>query len=1050
MMDPCLRAALPLVFLLLASSASAAGPADDAKSLLEFKKGISSPSVSALDSWKPGSTPCGATPSWFGVSCDAAGNVVSVDLSRRDLSGDLKFSTLTGLSYLQNLSLAGNDFTGRLVPGLGSMAQLKHLDLSGNRFYGPVPERITDIGGLLFLDLSYNNFTQGFPTGIRNLQQLRVLDLRSNGLWGDMAELLAALRNNEYVDLSSNYFTGNLLVDAVNLTALGNTVKYLNLSNNNLFGGFFTNELIQTFKNLEMLDVSNNQLTGELPAFDSVYSLKVFRAAGNKLYGSMPRALLASPLQLQEIDLSGNGLTGNALDVNSTSLKLLNLSSNMLTGSLPSRIGLCISVDFSNNNISGDLSVLPNWGNTLEAIDLSSNSLSGNYPEASQLQNLRSVRIQNNHLTGILPSALENYPLLSELDLSMNGFSGTILPGFFKSILTSLNLSGNQFFGNIPIQSSHSTESLVLPSYCHLESLDLSDNTLTGPLPIEIVNLQRLKLLILRNNSLSGELPSELGKLNSLEILDLSINHFDGDIPDMPQPTLKVFNVSYNDLSGTIPQSLQRFPPDSFYPGNTLLVSPRGMPSGNDGELDENHDRWKYNVRIAAIVGSVGGVMLILFAVMILYMIRSQELCGKNRSGDRSTGRELKLGRLGRPNIFRSLKDNPVTTSVSFSNDHLLTASRTVSAQKELLAEAVEYGYSDSKTSETSMNHVQNYPATAGERSSPGSPLCSSPHFTNSLVSEQPVMLDVYSPDRLAGELFFLDNSLIFTAEELSRAPAEVLGRSSHGTSYKATLDSGHVMTVKWLRVGLVKVKKEFAKEAKRIGTIRHPNIIPWRGYYWGPREQERLIISDYVNGDSLSLYLYESTPRRYSRLSVSQRLKIAIDVACCLYYLHNEKGLAHGSLKPTNILLTGPDLTARLTDYSLHRLMTHNGTAEQILNLGALGYRAPELQTASKPSPSFKADVYAFGVILMEMLTRRSAGDIISGQTGAVDLTDWVQMCNREGRGTDCFDRDISGLEEAPRVMDELLAVSLRCILPANERPNIRTVFQDLCAITI
>lgn len=199
-----------------------------------------------------------------------------------------------------------------------------------------------------------------------------------------------------------------------------------------------------------------------------------------------------------------------------------------------------------------------------------------------------------------------------------------------------------------------------------------------------------------------------------------------------------------------------------------------------------------------------------------------------------------------------------------------------------------------------------------------------------------------------------------------------------------------------------------------------------------------------------LVIFPAESTPRRYSRLSVSQRLKIAIDVARCLFYLHNEKGLAHGSLKPTNILLSGPDLTARLKDYSLHRLMTQSGTAEHILNLGALGYRAPELQSASRPFPSFKADIYAFGVILMELLSRRSAGDIISGKTGAVDLTDWVQMCNREGRGTDCFDRDITGLEEAPKVMDELLAISLRCILPVNERPNIKTVFQDLCAITM
>lgn len=192
-----------------------------------------------------------------------------------------------------------------------------------------------------------------------------------------------------------------------------------------------------------------------------------------------------------------------------------------------------------------------------------------------------------------------------------------------------------------------------------------------------------------------------------------------------------------------------------------------------------------------------------------------------------------------------------------------------------------------------------------------------------------------------------------------------------------------------------------------------------------------------------------ETTPRRYSPLSFDQRLKVAVDVARCLLFLH-DRGLPHGNLKPTNILLAGPDNEARLTDYSLHRLMMPAGIAEQVLNMGALGYRAPELASAAKPIPSFKADVYAFGVILMELLTRRSAGDIISGQSGAVDLTDWVRLCDQEGRGMDCIDRDIAAGEEPNKSMDQVLAISLRCILPVNERPNIRLVFDDLCSISV
>ncbi|XP_072973889.1 probable inactive receptor kinase At5g10020 [Typha angustifolia] len=1060
-MDPFSHILLLLFFAVVAVRCTSS-LSDDVQALLEFKKGIQSdPTGAVISSWTPQDPSAagdGCPLGWRGVACDNSGAVVALSLDGLNLAGDLKLATLTGLRSLRNLTLSGNAFTGRLVPVLGSMSSLQHLDLSGNRFYGPIPGRIADLWGLVHLNLSGNNFSQGFPAEIHNLQQLRVLDLRSNNLWGDIGEVLLELRNTEHVDLSCNAFYGELAVDSANLSSLGNTARYLNLSYNQLHGRFFSADSVTVFKSLEVLDLSNNRLNDELPPLNGLYNLKVFWVRSNQLFGSLPEGLFESSMQLVDVDLSQNQFTGSVYPINSTTLKSLNLSSNDLKGSLPSSIGRCVSIDLSANLLSGDLSIMVAWEDTLEMIDLSSNLLSGNYPnEASQFQNLMSIKIRNNSLSGSLSSVLGNYPKLSILDLSLNKLTGPVLPSLFGSLtLTSLNLSGNSFNGTIPLQSSHLTESLVLPSYTHLESLDMSSNSLSGPLPPEIGSMQRLKLLNLGTNDLSGEIPSEISKLGGLEFLDLSNNHFTGRIPDMPQPGLKVLNVSYNDLSGIVPPSLERFPFSSFRPGNSLLLFPDGMPAGdtNAGVVGaETRHRRKFGMRVAFIIGSIGAVMLVIFAIMALYIVRSQELCGRCGFRGQTTGRDLKFGRFGRPVIFKSPKDNSVPTTTHFSNDHLLaSAARSLSAQKEMLVEAVEYGYADPKGGvEPMVPDVLEHSALAtGGRSSPGSTLSASSHFVDSQLSEQQGTLSVYSPDRLAGDLTFLDSSLIFTAEELSRAPAEVLGRSSHGTSYKATLESGHMLTVKWLRVGLVKHKKEFAKEAKKFGTIKHLNIVSWRGYYWGPREQERLIVSDYFNGESLALYLYESTPRRYSRLSVGQRVKIAIEVARCLFYLHNEKNLPHGNLKPSNVLLTGPDLTARLTDYGLHRLMTSTGIAEQILNLGALGYRAPELATASKPFPSYKADVYAFGVILMELLTRKSAGDIISGQSGAVDLTDWVQMCNREGRGTDCFDRDIAGLEEAPRVMDELLGVSLRCILPVNERPNIKMVFEDLCSITM
>ncbi|KAF1871810.1 hypothetical protein Lal_00020605 [Lupinus albus] len=688
-------------------------------------------------------------------------------------------------------------------------------------------------------------------------------------------------------------------------------------------------------------------------------------------------------------------------------------------------------VDLSRNNFSGDISVIMNWEGTLEAIDLSSNRLSGS-----------------------LPPILGTHSKLSRVDLSLNELTGSI-PGSLvtSSSLTSLNLSGNKFTGALPLQWSGASELLLMPPYLPLEYLDVSSNSLEGELPSDISKMAGLKLLNLARNGFSGELPNELNKLIYLEYLDLSNNQFTGKIPGKLSSNLTVFDVSRNDLSGRVPENLQRFPPSSFHPGNEKLTLKDTFLVTSSVPVNEKHHGSRGIIRITIIVASVIAAVMIVFVLLAYHRAQVKEFHGRSEFNGQNAGRGVKLGRLIRPLHFKFNKNaHPPKTSSSLSNDHLLTSnSRSLSGQREFISDISDIGLLHGTVATTSASATPNLmdnPPTPSERNSfHSSRLSSLPHFME--AGEKPVMLDVYSPDQLAGELFFLDSSLAFTAEELSRAPAEVLGRSSHGTLYKATLGSGHMLTVKWLRVGLVKHKKEFAREVKRIGSMRHPNIVPLQAYYLGPREEERLLLADYIHGDSLALHLYETTPRQYSPLSFSQRLRVAVDVARCVLYLH-DRGLPHGNLKPTNILLSGPDYSACITDYGLHRLMTPAGIAEQIRNLGALGYCAPELATAAKPVPSFKADVYALGVILMEILTRKSAGDIISGQLGAVDLTDWVRRCEQQGRVMDCIDRDIAGGKESSQGMNELFAISLRCILPENERPNIRQVFDDLCSILV
>ncbi|KAE8700843.1 protein YLS9-like [Hibiscus syriacus] len=559
-----------------------------------------------------------------------------------------------------------------------------------------------------------------------------------------------------------------------------------------------------------------------------------------------------------------------------------------------------------------------------------------------------------------------------------------------------------------------------------------------------------LVTLDLSYNSLTGSLPPEIAKFHKLEVLNLSNNKLEGSIPDSLTNELKGFNVSFNNFSGVVPDNLRGFPDSSFHPGNSLLklgsfpLSPKGSSNLN---LKAHGSQLKPVARIALIVGLVGGAAIIaLVCVMIYYRNNWQETTseGLKRNGSKETVHHGEYSHSHTSAPYRS-KDSS-SSSFSFRRE-LLSSTKKGSAYDQGNSSFI---LNDPKY----LGHLESTRRDDGV-ASPMSILSSSnaSPTKDQFPFESSSALQVRSPDKLAGDLHLFDGSLTLTADELSHAPAEIIGRSCHGTLYKATLDSGNVLAIKWLKEGIAKGKKEFAREVKKLGFIKHPNLVSLQGYYWGPKEHEKLIISNYINAQCLAFYLQDTEPRKPLPLSLDERLRVAIDVARCLNHLHNESAIPHGNLKSTNILLETPNLTARLTDYSLHRILTSAGTAEQVLNAGALGYRPPEFASSSKPCPSLKSDVYAFGVILMELLTGKSSGEIVSGSTGMVDLTDWVRLLASEHRAGDCFGPMILGRdngEDTRRTLDAMLHVALRCILPAQERPDMKSVYEDLSLIAL
>lgn len=507
--------------------------------------------------------------------------------------------------------------------------------------------------------------------------------------------------------------------------------------------------------------------------------------------------------------------------ITSTTLSVLNLSSNALSGELPLLTGSCAVLDLSRNEFGGNLTRLAKWAN-IEILDLSQNHLTGSIPEVtSQFLRLNYLNLSHNFLNSSLPKVITQFPKLTVLDLSFNQLVGPLLTALLtSSTVQELHLENNMFSGSIEFSPSSTFET-------NLQVLDLSHNQLSGYFPDGFGSLTGLKVLNLAMNNLSGSLPSS--GVSSLSSLDISQNHFTGPLPNNFSNSLESFNASYNDLSGVVPENLRKFPSSSFYPGNSRLEFPNGPPGSGNATGNSKSKPIKNIIKVAVIVVCVVAVFILILLAIFIHYIR----ISKRPLPQHVSNKDIHRRTPSKPSRF-SGRDSagPVVSATDLTPRKGSSSEITISPDEKMAAVP---GLSPSKTSHFSW----------------------SPESGDSYAVENLTRLDVRSPDRLAGELHFLDDALSLTPEELSRAPAEVLGRSSHGTSYRATLDNGMFLTVKWLREGVAKQRKDFAKEAKKFANIRHPNVVGLRGYYWGPTQHEKLILSDYISPGSLASFLY-------------------------------------------------------------------------------------------------------------------------------------------------------------------------------------------------
>lgn len=141
---------------------------------------------------------------------------------------------------------------------------------------------------------------------------------------------------------------------------------------------------------------------------------------------------------------------------------------------------------------------------------------------------------------------------------------------------------------------------------------------------------------------------------------------------------------------------------------------------------------------------------------------------------------------------------------------------------------------------------------------------------------------EVESSSEKGGKLVHFDGPFVFTADDLLCATAEIMGKSTYGTAYKATLEDGNQVAVKRLREKTTKGQREFESEAAELGKIRHANLLALRAYYLGPKG-EKLLVFDYMPKGSLASFLH------------GKHIQSILKIICNLYILH---GLENDLLK--------------------------------------------------------------------------------------------------------------------------------------------------------
>ncbi|KAG2610892.1 hypothetical protein PVAP13_4KG226900 [Panicum virgatum] len=285
--------------------------------------------------------------------------------------------------------------------------------------------------------------------------------------------------------------------------------------------------------------------------------------------------------------------------------------------------------------------------------------------------------------------------------------------------------------------------------------------------------------------------------------------------------------------------------------------------------------------------------------------------------------------------------------------------------------------------------------------------------------------------DNNYGLRYFTENEI----RHITDGYTTILGEGAFGQVYKGKLDDQSSVAVKKYKHGTQ--KEVFAKEVIVHSQINHKNVVRLLGCC--TEENALMIVMEFISNGNLNSILHSRrSADGHAPFPLEKRLNIAIEVAEVLWCMHSMYSpVLHGDIKPANILLD-ENLTPKISDFGIARLLCANGAQHTRNIIGSIGYLDPTFCENGILTP--KSDVYSFGVVLLEMTTRKKAVD------GTITLAQCFSEALAKGENMlPMFDKEISGSRKI-KFLGDIGQLAAKCLLrDVKMRPEMVEVVTSL-----